>query len=275
MIAREPLKRDPNAGRKPERAVLRNPGARGGRVPVIAILAPALERRTVGLRELLSGESLLETTVSISGRLHVSASEGVRAAVLGGMGVAIVSQWMFAPELACGEVRAVLDEWTLPAIDLWVVFPTGRMVSAKARAFAALVENTLKQAIIPARNNAYEIGPAAGTRGRRLACASAVMALHAQRRSTPSLKSRENSDASKIPAQVSLMRDRRFGARLGKGGQNEDTPIVARCWAVCRLVSAGSRVSVPERNGQDRHGAGDGLAERGAAQSGQAAAGRR
>jgi hypothetical protein len=26
MIAREPLKRDPNAGRKPERAVLRNPG---------------------------------------------------------------------------------------------------------------------------------------------------------------------------------------------------------------------------------------------------------
>jgi hypothetical protein len=58
MIAREPLKRDPNAGRKPERAVLRNPGARGGRVPVIAILAPALERRTVGLRELLSGESL-------------------------------------------------------------------------------------------------------------------------------------------------------------------------------------------------------------------------
>ena len=121
----------------------------------------------------------LETTVTISGRLRVSASEGVRAAVLGGMGVAIVSQWMFAPELACGEVRAVLNEWTLPAIDLWVVFPTGRMVSAKARAFAALVEDTLNQAIIPDRNNAYEIGPAAGTRGRRLACASAVMALHA------------------------------------------------------------------------------------------------
>jgi len=59
-----------------------------------------------------------------------------------------------------------------------VVFPTGRMVSAKARAFAAFVENALNQAIIPARNNAYEIGPAAGTRDRRLACASAVMTLH-------------------------------------------------------------------------------------------------
>ena len=118
----------------------------------------------------------LETTVSISGRLRVSASEGVRAAVLSGMGVAIVSQWMFAPELASGAVRTVLDAWTLPAIDLWLVFPTGRMVSAKARAFAAFVASALNQAIIPDRNNAYEIEPAAGTRGRRLACASAVMA---------------------------------------------------------------------------------------------------
>jgi DNA-binding transcriptional LysR family regulator len=111
----------------------------------------------------------LETTVSISGRLRVSASEGVRAAVLSGMGLAIVSQWMFAPELAYGEVRAVLDEWILPAIDLWVVFPTGRMVSAKARAFARFVQNALKQVIIPAQNNTYAICPAAGNRGRRLA----------------------------------------------------------------------------------------------------------
>jgi DNA-binding transcriptional LysR family regulator len=121
----------------------------------------------------------LEQTVSISGRVRVSASECVRAAVLSGMGLAIVSQWMFAPELASGAVRAVLDAWILPAFELWVVFPTGRMVSAKARAFAAFVASALNQAIIPDRNNAYEIGPAAGTRGRRLACASAVMALHA------------------------------------------------------------------------------------------------
>jgi hypothetical protein len=60
MIAREPLKRDPNAGRKPERAVLRNLGAGCSRLPAIAILPPALERRIVGLRELVSGESRLD-----------------------------------------------------------------------------------------------------------------------------------------------------------------------------------------------------------------------
>jgi DNA-binding transcriptional LysR family regulator len=84
-----------------------------------------------------------ETSVTISGRLRVSASEGVRAAVLNDMGLAVVSQWMFAPELAYGAVRAVLAEWTLPKIELWAVFPTGRMANAKARAFAAFVENEI------------------------------------------------------------------------------------------------------------------------------------
>jgi DNA-binding transcriptional LysR family regulator len=82
-----------------------------------------------------------EVSVSVSGRLKVSAAEGVRAAVLGGMGLAITSEWMFAPELASGAVRAVLTSWTLPSIDLWAVYPAGRMPSAKARAFAAFVES--------------------------------------------------------------------------------------------------------------------------------------
>lgn len=84
-----------------------------------------------------------EMSVSISGRLRVSASEGLRAAVIGGMGLAITPQWTFAPELACGAVRMVLGEWTLPASDLWAVFPTGRLANAKARAFAAFVETEL------------------------------------------------------------------------------------------------------------------------------------
>ena len=110
-----------------------------------------------------------ETTVRIPGRLRVSASEGVRTAVLCGLGLAVVSQWMFAPELTSGAVCAVLADWMLPPVELWVVFPTGRMVSAKARAFAAFVENALEQPVIPDRNNAYAIRPAAENRDHRLA----------------------------------------------------------------------------------------------------------
>ena len=63
--------------------------------------------------------------------------------VLADLGLAIASQWMFAPELERGVVRAVLQEWTLPSIDLWAVFPSGRRVSAKARAFVAFIEGIL------------------------------------------------------------------------------------------------------------------------------------
>jgi DNA-binding transcriptional LysR family regulator len=85
-----------------------------------------------------------EELVSLSGRLRVSASEGVRAAVLGGLGLAIAPRWVFAPELAHGAVRVVLAEWSLPASDIWAVFPTGRKVSAKARAFTRFVDTELR-----------------------------------------------------------------------------------------------------------------------------------
>lgn len=45
-----------------------------------------------------------ETSMRIQTRLILSAAEGVREAVLAGEGFAISSRWMFAPELANGEV---------------------------------------------------------------------------------------------------------------------------------------------------------------------------
>jgi len=59
------------------------------------------------------------------------------------MGFSVASEWMFGPELASGQVQRVLPGWTLPAMDLWAVFPSGRKASAKARAFAAFVEELL------------------------------------------------------------------------------------------------------------------------------------
>jgi DNA-binding transcriptional LysR family regulator len=81
-----------------------------------------------------------EASVTVRGRVRVNAAEGLRAAVLADMGLTIGSDWMFGPELASGAVVRVLQDWSLPPIDLWAVFPAGRMASAKARAFASFVE---------------------------------------------------------------------------------------------------------------------------------------
>lgn len=84
-----------------------------------------------------------EVSVAVNGRIKVNAAEGVRAAVLADMGLAISSEWMFEPELASGALQRVLTEWELPPVDLWAVYPGGRMASAKARAFIAYVEQLL------------------------------------------------------------------------------------------------------------------------------------
>ncbi len=72
-----------------------------------------------------------EVSVAVNGRIKVNAAEGVRAAVLADMG------------LASGALQRVLTDWELPALDLWAVYPGGRMASAKARAFVAYAEELL------------------------------------------------------------------------------------------------------------------------------------
>jgi DNA-binding transcriptional LysR family regulator len=76
-----------------------------------------------------------ETKICIPRRLTFSSAEGVRAAVIAGLGLTVSERWMFAPELESGEVVPLLKEWRLPPIDLWVIYPSGQLTSSKARAF--------------------------------------------------------------------------------------------------------------------------------------------
>jgi DNA-binding transcriptional LysR family regulator len=88
-----------------------------------------------------------ELAVTLKGRLRVTAAEGVRAAVLANAGIAIASEWMFAPEIADGTVKAVLRDWELPGIDLWAVYPAGRTATTKARTFTSFVQEVMREGV--------------------------------------------------------------------------------------------------------------------------------
>ena len=81
-----------------------------------------------------------EIPVTLRGRVRVSAAEGVREAVLAELGLTVASGRLFARELNSGAVKPVLEDWSLPPIDLLAVFPTGRQSRAKARAFTSIIE---------------------------------------------------------------------------------------------------------------------------------------
>ena len=76
---------------------------------------------------------------------RTTAVEGLREAVLAGLGVCVATEWAFHRELRDGTVREILSDWSLPALDIHAVFPSGRRASAKAQAFAKFVEATLEQ----------------------------------------------------------------------------------------------------------------------------------
>jgi DNA-binding transcriptional LysR family regulator len=86
-----------------------------------------------------------EETLTLKGNVRTTAAEGLREAVFAGLGLCVASEWLFQPDLDNGRVKRVLPAWTLPSVDLWAAFPTGRRVSAKARAFAAFIEDQLRQ----------------------------------------------------------------------------------------------------------------------------------
>lgn len=130
------------------RSVLATPGylARAGEPKSPADLA---EHATVIFSQVANVWSFsrdgTETSVTVHGRLRVSAAEGLRAAVLADMGLAIASDWMFPDELASGAVQRVLRAWELPKIDLWALYPGGRLASAKARQFASFVQTIMAE----------------------------------------------------------------------------------------------------------------------------------
>jgi len=88
-------------------------------------------------------QGVAEASVSLGGRVHLDTTVGVRSCVLADLGLAIASEWMFAPELKAKTVKAVLTDWSLPPVEAWAIFPAGRQTSAKARTFASFIESQM------------------------------------------------------------------------------------------------------------------------------------
>lgn len=85
-----------------------------------------------------------EAPVSLNGRVHLNTTVGVRGCVLADLGLAIASEWLFAPELKAETVKPVLVDWSLPPVEAWAIFPTGRQATAKARTFASFIESQIE-----------------------------------------------------------------------------------------------------------------------------------
>lgn len=92
------------------------------------------------LRHARSGE----TSVKLTARIVATATEGVLAATLAGLGIAATSAFACHAELARGELVRLFPNHALSPIDVHAILPAGRRPPAKARAFIEHLDSALQ-----------------------------------------------------------------------------------------------------------------------------------
>jgi DNA-binding transcriptional LysR family regulator len=83
--------------------------------------------RQVGTKELL--------TIPIEPRFSAASGGLLRRAAVAGLGLAVLPRFMVAADLAAGRLTAVLDSLHAPTLGVHAVYPEGRRVPGKVRAF--------------------------------------------------------------------------------------------------------------------------------------------
>ncbi|SFV05407.1 DNA-binding transcriptional regulator, LysR family [Methylobacterium sp. 174MFSha1.1] len=86
-----------------------------------------------------------QTSVRVAGRFTANTIEGLHQACLGGLGIALLSRWDVAEEVARGLLAEVrLEEGEPEPLAIWAVYPTRRMVPAKVRLFIRFLAERLE-----------------------------------------------------------------------------------------------------------------------------------
>jgi DNA-binding transcriptional LysR family regulator len=104
--------------------------------------------------------------VPIRGRFRVDNSEGVRAAVLAGLGIGYVPAWHFVEqEIDRGLLVPLLEGFTPPPAPISAVYPSRRLLASKVRAMIDfLIEELSSDPVCGAPTRAADAGAAiAGT----------------------------------------------------------------------------------------------------------------
>lgn len=85
--------------------------------------------------------------VSIAPRLEVNDAAAAIAGAALGEGITQAFTYMVAPMLAEGRLKLILDEYALPPVPVQIVYPEGRLIAAKLRAFIDFAAPRLSHAL--------------------------------------------------------------------------------------------------------------------------------
>jgi DNA-binding transcriptional LysR family regulator len=74
-------------------------------------------------------------SVEVRGRFRADNAAACNAAAVAGLGIAAAALWQVRPLLDQGRLETVLEDWQLPGLPLHIVWPPGRQLPVRTRAF--------------------------------------------------------------------------------------------------------------------------------------------
>lgn len=98
--------------------------------------------RSIPLLKLIRNE--IVEKVEINSRIIVDDMEAIKAFALNGEGIAAMPSFLCEAEIASGQLIKLLPDWNFdigPKIQIWLVYPPQRFVSARLRAFIEIAKS--------------------------------------------------------------------------------------------------------------------------------------
>lgn len=77
----------------------------------------------------------VQAPVEVRGNFKVDSPEGVRSAVIDGIGIGLMPDWLFADALASGQVQRILADWAIPPLPISALYPAKRLLPRRAVVF--------------------------------------------------------------------------------------------------------------------------------------------
>jgi DNA-binding transcriptional LysR family regulator len=83
--------------------------------------------------------------IKVSGRMRANMADPIKAAAVNGLGLIMLPKYIVGKHIAEGRLQVVLENYTNPPLDIHVVYPHRKYLSAKVSVFLDFLQAWLKQ----------------------------------------------------------------------------------------------------------------------------------
>jgi DNA-binding transcriptional LysR family regulator len=87
------------------------------------------------------------TVINVSGRIQANVGEPIRIAAINGLGLVMLPLYIVGRDIEKGKLKVVLENYLLPPLDVYAVYPHRKYLSAKVKAFMDFLQEWLEHRV--------------------------------------------------------------------------------------------------------------------------------